>query len=67
MCFAIVINLGQMILGIMLALRKKKQKKNRSAPCKKLLNGARLVLGLLGALMKEEHGMAAFIECSEML
>lgn len=62
MCFAIVIDLGQMIPGIMLALRK-----NGSAPCKKLLNEARLGLGTLGSPREGGPGMTAFIECSEML
>lgn len=46
LCFAIVINLGQMghNAGI-----EGKTKQNRSAPCKKLLNGARLILGTLGS------------------
>lgn len=45
MSFAIVINLGQIILGIMLALKGEKPGLHH---CKKLLNEARFILGSLG-------------------
>lgn len=52
MCLAIVVNLGQMILGIMLALRGKKTGLHH---CKKLLNEARFILGTPGVLVQEGH------------